>query len=87
MNEDITKEILSAMEEAAENRESQLASDLNDDSVLLESGLDSLGYAIVVSLLEEKLGYDPFVTMDEPVYPSTLKEFVEIYSDHRKSEE
>lgn len=52
---------------------------LTDDTVLLESGLDSLGFAILVARLEEELGYDPFVMMDVPVYPRTLSEFVEIY--------
>lgn len=52
---------------------------LTDDVVLLESGLDSLGFAILVATLEEKLGFDPFTIMDEPVYPSTFGEFIAIY--------
>ncbi len=52
---------------------------LTDETILLESGLDSLGFAILVATLEEELGYDPFVLMDEPVYPRTLGEFIEIY--------
>ena len=56
-----------------------LVPELNDDVVLLESGLDSLGFAILVATLEEKLEYDPFTMMDEPFYPSTFGEFVEIY--------
>ena len=52
---------------------------LVDETVLLESVLDSLGFAILVARLEEELGYDPFVLMDVPVYPRTLGEFVEIY--------
>ena len=52
---------------------------LGNETVLLESGLDSLGFAILVARLEEELGYDPFVMMDVPVYPRTLGEFVEIY--------
>ena len=52
---------------------------LSDDVVLLESGLDSLGFAILVATLEEKLGYDPFTLMDEPIYPTTFGEFVAIY--------
>ena len=52
---------------------------LGNETVLLESGLDSLGFAILVARLEEELGYDPFVMMDVPVYPHTLGEFVEIY--------
>lgn len=56
-----------------------LVPELNDDVVLLESGLDSLGFAILVATLEEKLEFDPFTMMDEPVYPSTFGEFVSIY--------
>ena len=52
---------------------------LKDDVVLLESGLDSLGFAILVATLDEKLEFDPFTMMDEPFYPSTFGEFVEIY--------
>jgi hypothetical protein len=56
-----------------------LVPELNDDVILLESGLDSLGFAILVATLEEKLEFDPFTIMDEPVYPSTFGEFVSIY--------
>ncbi|TFV76106.1 acyl carrier protein [Blastococcus sp. CT_GayMR19] len=55
---------------------------LQDDDILLESGLDSLGFAVIVTRLEESLGYDPFTVMDEPVYPQTLGEFVDIYAAH-----
>lgn len=56
-----------------------LVDSLTDNVVLLESGLDSLGFAILVATLEEKLGYDPFAIMDEPIYPTTFGEFVAIY--------
>lgn len=56
-----------------------LVSELTDDVVLLESGLDSLGFAILVATLEDKLDFDPFTMMDEPIYPSTFGEFVAIY--------
>jgi acyl carrier protein len=56
-----------------------LVPELNDEVILLESGLDSLGFAILVATLEEKLGFDPFTMMDEPFYPSTFGEFVDIY--------
>lgn len=56
-----------------------LVPELKDDVVLLESGLDSLGFAILVATLEEELEYDPFTMMDEPLYPSTFGEFVAIY--------
>lgn len=53
--------------------------ELHDDLVLLETDLDSLGFAVLVTRLDETLGYDPFSLMDEPVYPITLGEFVAIY--------
>jgi acyl carrier protein len=71
--------IIEVMREAATMRGSALVSDIADNTVLLESGLDSLGFAILVARLEEELGYDPFVLMDQPVYPRTLAELIEIY--------
>lgn len=56
-----------------------LVPELTDDVILLESGLDSLGFAILVATLDEALEFDPFTMMDEPFYPSTFGEFVEIY--------
>ena len=50
-----------------------------DELVLLESGLDSIGFAILVTRLELTLGYDPFSLMDEPVYPQTFGEFIAVY--------
>ncbi len=57
---------------------------LDDDLVLLDSGLDSLGFAILVALLDEELGYDPFQIMEEPIYPTTFDEFLKIYEIHKK---
>lgn len=71
--------IVLAIKDIAEMRDAKLAEELTDDTVLLESGLDSLGFAILVARLEEQLSYDPFVLMDEPTYPRTLGEFISIY--------
>lgn len=79
----LRNQIITAIKETADVRGSEIGS-LNDETVLLESGLDSLGFAILVARLEEELGYDPFVMMDEPVYPRTLAEFVEIYQRFAK---
>lgn len=73
------EKIIGVMREISAESELQLVSELDDCTVLLESGLDSLGFAILVARLEEELGYDPFSIMDEPVYPRTLGEFVSIY--------
>jgi hypothetical protein len=71
--------IVAIIRELAAESGWKIVSDLNDHTVLLESGLDSLGFAILVARLEEELQYDPFTMMDEPVYPRTLGEFVAIY--------
>ena len=49
------------------------------DTVLLDSGLDSLGFAILVSKLEEKLGFDPFSEAEEAYYPETFEQFIVFY--------
>ena len=59
------------------------APDLAPDTVLLESGLDSLGFAIFVSSLEETLGYDPFTLAEDAYYPQTFAEFVAFYERYR----
>jgi acyl carrier protein len=75
----LREKVLTCLAEAAEVRGLKADSALSDDSVLLESGLDSLGFAVLVVRLEETLGYDPFVLMSEPVYPKTFGEFLDIY--------
>src|SRR3990172_5357914 len=37
---------------------------LADDLDLLQSGLDSMGFAILITRLDEELGYDPFTMME-----------------------
>lgn len=71
--------ILQLMAETAENADCTLAADIHDGTVLLESGLDSLGFAILVARLEEELGRDPFTETEDIVYPRTLGEFIAIY--------
>lgn len=54
---------------------------LTDDLVLLESGLDSLCFAILVTRLEDDLGFDPFTLSDDVFFPVTLGEFIGFYDD------
>ncbi|WP_322003678.1 acyl carrier protein [Marinobacter alexandrii] len=78
------EKVLELFFEALESTESELNGELQDDTVLLDSGLDSLGFAILVARLEEELGFDPFVEMEEAVYPTTFGEFVAIYENRAK---
>jgi acyl carrier protein len=54
---------------------------LTDGLALLESGLDSLCFAIIVARLEDELGVDPFSSAESPQTPATLGEFIKIYED------
>jgi len=57
---------------------------LNDDLVLLESGLDSLSFAIVVARLEDQLGIDPFSEDEDVEIPITLIDFIRMYENAAK---
>jgi acyl carrier protein len=52
---------------------------LRDDLVLLDSGLDSLGFAVLVARLEDTLGIDPFTAAEDAIFPLTLGDFVKVY--------
>jgi hypothetical protein len=71
--------ILDLMRDIAKSQGLSLIEPMLDNTVLLDSGLDSLGFAILVARLEELLGYDPFSRMEDPIYPQNFLEFVEIY--------
>ena len=58
---------------------------LTEDLVLLDSGLDSLGLAILVTRLEDSLGLDPFTDSDITVPPVTLGDFIQLYEHADKS--
>jgi len=51
----------------------------SDETVLLESGLDSLGFAALVARLEQETGLDPFTRSEVAYYPRTFGEFVAFY--------
>jgi len=77
---DIREKIRLTFFEVAETTGAELAIDhLADDTVLLETGLNSLGFAILVVTLEDELGFDPFPLLEEAIYPRTFIEFVDIY--------
>lgn len=54
---------------------------LRDDLILLDSGLDSLCFAILVARLEDALGVDPFSASDDVSFPVTLGDFVKAYEN------
>jgi acyl carrier protein len=50
----------------------------------MDSGLDSLCFAIVVARLEDALGFDPFGAAEDARFPVTLGDFVAFYEDAAK---
>jgi acyl carrier protein len=57
---ELKQTILMSMESVALIADCTLIENISDDTVLLQSGLDSLGFAMLVAQLEEELGVDPF---------------------------
>ena len=72
--------IISEIQKIAGEQHKTLAP-LTDDLVLLDSGLDSLCFAILVARLEDAFGVDPFTASDDVAFPVTLADFVTAYND------
>ena len=75
--------IVSQFEQVALEQKRKLAR-LSDDLKLLDSGLDSLSFALIVMRLEEALGFDPFDESDEMLFPVTFGDFVKLYEGRSK---
>lgn len=75
--------MISQFERVAKEKKVKL-SPLTDDLVLLESGLDSLSFAIIVARLEDELGVDPFSADEDLEIPIRFIDFVRIYEDATK---
>jgi acyl carrier protein len=72
--------IISEFEQIARQQAKKLAP-LSDNLVLLDSGLDSLCFAIIVARLEDTLGFDPFNSEEEVDFPVTLGDFIRFYEN------
>lgn len=75
--------IISEMQKVAAEQ-GQALGPLADDNPLLELGLDSLAFAVLVARLEQILGVDPF-TADDVAFPVTLSDFVSAYEHAARS--
>lgn len=70
--------IVRTFEEVASEQRRQIAP-LTDGLNLLESGMDPLGFALIVARLEDALGCDPFETAGR--FPVAFGEFVRMYEN------
>jgi acyl carrier protein len=74
----VRSEVIAIFEHVADEQHRKLAP-LSDDLGLLESGLDSLCFAIIVARLEDRFGLDPFSAEDAAGFPLTIGDFIELY--------
>lgn len=77
---DIRAEIIDQFKQVALEQDKTLAT-LTHDLPLLDSGLDSLCFAVVVVRLENVLGVDPFSSDEEVRFPVTFGDFVGFYEN------
>lgn len=82
----VRSEVIAQFAQVAEEQGRRLPV-LSDDLPLLESGLDSLCFAVIVARLEDSLGIDPFTTADDAPFPVTLGDFVRSYEDAASKEQ
>ncbi len=79
----VRSEMTAQFNEVAREQGKRLAP-LTDSLELLESGLDSLCFAIIVARLESQLGVDPFTDSEDVLFPATFGEFVAFYENAAK---
>lgn len=77
----LRNEIESVIRQVGRQYDKKLVDAFSDDTPLLESGLDSLDYAIVIARLTRTLGIDPISRITDPAaYPRTFGELIKVYS-------
>jgi len=79
----IRSEITTQFQQVAREYDKRLAP-LTDSLTLLDSGLDSLCFAIIVARLERDLEIDPFSSSEDALFPLTFGEFVQFYENAAK---
>jgi acyl carrier protein len=79
----VRSEIETQFQQVAQEQDKRLAR-LTDNLPLLDSGLDSLCFAILVSRLEDLLEVDPFTASEDAVFPLTFGDFVRFYENVAK---
>ena len=76
----VRSEVVTQFKQVAQEQGKRLAP-LTDNLELLNSGLDSLCFAILVTRLEDALGVDPFTASEDTLFPVTFGDFVSFYEN------
>lgn len=77
---DVKSDISSHFEMVAREHGKRLAP-LTPGLILADSGLDSLGFAVLITRLESSLGVDPFEENENLRFPVTFGDFVQLYEN------
>jgi len=80
---EIRSEVVTQFTQVAREQGLELAR-LTNDLELIQSGLDSLAFAIIVARLENVLGLDPFSASEDALFPVTFGELVGLYESAAK---
>jgi acyl carrier protein len=73
------RETIAATFEIVAREQNRKLEKLTDQLRLLDSGLDSISFALIVMRLEDSLGYDPFDSDGVVKFPVTFGDFVKLY--------
>jgi hypothetical protein len=76
----VRSEIFDLFKQVAHEQDKRLGP-LSDELPLMDSGLDSLCFAIIVTRLETVLGADPFSVNEDAPFPVNLGEFIRFYEN------
>jgi hypothetical protein len=79
----VRSEIVNQFKRVAQEQDKRLPP-LTDGMELLNSGLDSLCFAILVTRLEDTLGVDPFTSSEDAHFPVTFGDFINLYENVAK---
>jgi acyl carrier protein len=77
---DFKSEIIAEFSQVAEEHDKRLAP-LTDNLARLDSGLDSLCFAIGIARLENSLGVDPFIADEDARFPVTFGKYIQFYEN------
>lgn len=79
MNREPVRALAASLFEQVAREQGRELAPLADDLKLMQCGLDSLSFAIIVVRLEEALGFDPFSAEEVVEFPVTFGDFVRLY--------
>jgi len=79
MSDDSIRDTVNSVFKQVARDQGRTLAPLSDDLRLIDCGLDSLSFALVVATLEDSLEIDPFNTAEKMDFPITFGDFITLY--------